>query len=117
MKGPPTLPVNHAATTARDELNYIKAKHNKLCSVVKMVNMWKRLNRCENATLEDAMWPEIKAKKKIENNAIKPNAMNATLSQNVVVTTYNEVPPTNITERVQLKYLDRCPRLVSHLDT
>ena len=30
--------------------------------------------------------------------------MNATLSQNVVVTTYNEVPPTNITERVQLKF-------------
>ena len=29
--------------------------------------------------------------------------MNATLSQNVVVISYNEVPPTNITEQVQLK--------------
>ena len=32
------------------------------------------------------------------------NVMNATLSQNVVVISYNEVPPTNITERVQLKF-------------
>ena len=32
------------------------------------------------------------------------NAMNATLSQNVVVISYNEVPPTNITEQVQLKF-------------
>ena len=29
--------------------------------------------------------------------------MNATLSQNVIVISYNEVPPTNITEQVQLK--------------
>ena len=34
----------------------------------------------------------------------KLNVMNATLSQNVVVISYNEVPPTNITERVQLKF-------------
>ena len=47
---------------------------------------------------------EVWGGKKFRNNAIKPNAMNATLSQNVVVTTYNEVPPTNITERVQLKF-------------
>ena len=31
----------------------------------------------------------------------KANVMNATLSQNVVVISYNEVPPTNITERAQ----------------
>ena len=42
--------------------------------------------------------------KKFRSNATKPNVMNATLSQNVMVTTYNEVPPTNITEQVQLKF-------------
>ena len=45
---------------------------------------------------------ETKTEKKMLNH--KMNVMNATLSQNVVVISYNEVPPTNITERVQLKF-------------
>ena len=38
---------------------------------------------------------------KVESNSKRSYVMNATLSQNVVVIIFHEMPPTNNTERVQ----------------
>jgi hypothetical protein len=40
-------------------------------------------------------------KLKVESNSKRSYVMNATLSQNVVVNIFHEMPPTNNTERVQ----------------
>ena len=67
----------HISRSSRIQRNYIE------------LNFYMKLKRCGG-------------REKFEKQLL--NAMNATLSQNVVVISYNEVPPTNITEQVQLKF-------------
>jgi len=43
----------------------------------------------------------VGGKKFVESNSKRSYVMNATLSQNVVVNLFHEMPPTNNTERVQ----------------
>ena len=66
----------HISRSSRIQRNYIE------------LNFYMKLKRCGG---REKIWKQLL------------NAMNATLSQNVVVISYNEVPPTNITEQVQLK--------------
>ena len=54
----------------------------------------------KHETMSADKW-NLPKKIKVESNSKRSYVMNATLSQNVVVIIFHEMPPTNNTERVQ----------------